>query len=418
MSKMIRIVALSICLLCFAALCAQPVLTGELVVDQVQGYVIQMHLNITNTGNQTFEHVFNYSPICFYTIDSISYQGIILPVITPFSLPSGVTYTETFMHTEPLSAGPHVIQAYLDITDGMGNYWPIGAPQTVIISATVPITIGAGDQLARVPIDFYWRTSLYECVFTPEELQFTAGNISGITLYTHEFSQPFLAQEIQIYLARPVPYNLADGWINGANLVPVNMGTIDFPQGTNEIYIPLSMAIYYSGDMNLGLAVHRRIHSSYQFGAEQFQVQAADSLRSRLVWSDYQTLSATNPPAATPTQHIGYMPKITFHILPNPTDTEHEVMVPAALKVNLYPNPVPGQCQIKISGANPGNARVEIYNLKGQPVRHLEGMFRSTEHELQWDTKDDRGRSCPPGVYLYKVQMGNGSTTGKLLLLK
>lgn len=417
MSKIIIFIVLICCLSGIATLYAQPMLTSELVIDQVQGYVITMHLNVTNTGNQTFEYVFGSSPICFYAIDGVSYQGILLPVVTPFSLLPGATYTEHFMHTEPLSAGPHVVQAYWNATDDEGNYYPVGAPQTVVISGTIPITIGAGDQLARIPIDFYWRTSLYECMFTPQELQFTAGNISGITLYTHEFSQPFLNQQIEVYLARPVPDNLAGGWINGNDLIPVNMALVDFPAGTNEVNIPLTTAIYYPGNVNLGMVILRRIHSSYQFGAELFQVQAADSLRSRLVWSDYLTFSVFNPPAATPTQHVGYMPKITFHILPTPTDIEPEVAVPAALQVKLYPNPVLDQCEIKISGDHPGLATVDIYNLKGQQVRSLTGSTRDSMHLIQWDTKDDRGRSCAPGVYLYRAKMGDNSITGKIMVL-
>lgn len=407
---------LFITLMGIASLYAQPVLTGELLLDSVQGYVIQMHLDITNSGDQPFNHTFGSSEITFFSIDGNEVHYGELPIVIPVTIEPGEAQTFSMMSYEPLNSGPHVLQAYLNIIDNQGNAMPMGNPLTVVIGNTNAVTIGAGDALSRIPIDFYWRTTLYECIFSAEDLEHTEGWITAISFYNNFSQESFDSQQIRIYLANVIQNDLALDWIEGLDLVPVFFGTISFPVGANEIVIPLTSGFYYNGSTNLALAVHRPIPGSYQVGAEPFLAQAADPLRSRKFTSDSITLYPVNPPDPSPSQHIAYMPKTTFHIIPNPSANSDEHNVPMAIGSIVYPNPVSQSCTIKVSSEKPESASLEIFNLRGQRISSLLSTAKSTEHELLWDTRDAQGKLCAAGIYLYKIKCGQASISKRLVL--
>ncbi|MDP3113777.1 MAG: T9SS type A sorting domain-containing protein [Candidatus Cloacimonadaceae bacterium] len=398
-------------------LSAQAQLVGELVIDSVSGYIIQMRLIVENIGDQTFSYEFPDSEMSYYSINGEAVHEMVLPVVIPFTLDPGASFIFNMTHNHPLDPGVYVIQGYLAIIDEQGNPMPIGDPQTVIIGDAIPITIGAGDQLSRIPIDFYWRSTLYECVFTAEEMNHTSGWITSISFYNNFPLQSFLNQLIHVYLAHVVQDDLAAGLIESGILIPVFNGLVDFPIGSNEINIPLSSAIYYNGIHNLGLVVFRPIPSSYQTGVEPFQAQAADPLRSRKLFSDHLNLNPMNNPAANPNQHIGFMPKTTFYLIPYTSGNSNENLLPDPLSVNHHPNPVYGMCSIELRLVKPMPARVDIFNLRGQKVRSLHSDNQAKVHLLQWDTRDSAGKTCPSGIYFYRVHAGKTTLTKRLILL-
>lgn len=403
----------AILLLCLAPLLAQPQLVGELAIDSVQGYIIQMHLDVTNTGDETFSYTFPDSETHFFSIDGFEYHDMFIPVILPWTLAPGATQSFGMINFNPLSSGPHIIHAFLNISPPM----QLGSPQTVIIGDTIPVTIGTGDVLTRIPIDFYWRTTLYECIFSAEELDHTSGWITAITFYNNFIGEAFLGQEIRIYLASVIQSDLSEDWLSWEELVPVFYGTVDFPLGANEITIPLDSGIYYNGSENLGLVVHRPIPSSYQMGPESFLAQAADPLRSRVVVSDSQTFYPMGPPDPLPSQHIGYMPKTTFHIIPDTTPVIDEQASPPLLNTFIYPNPTTQSCTIKTSSPVPVSASLEIYNLRGQKVRSFQSTAKSSEHQFFWDCQSDQGELSPSGVYLLRICSGAGALSTKKLVV-
>lgn len=46
------------------------------------------------------------------------------------------------------------------------------------------VTIGDGSQWGRVPMDFYYKNSLYQCLYYQAELGFTAREITALKLYS------------------------------------------------------------------------------------------------------------------------------------------------------------------------------------------------------------------------------------------
>ncbi|MCD4819168.1 MAG: T9SS type A sorting domain-containing protein [Candidatus Cloacimonetes bacterium] len=66
------------------------------------------------------------------------------------------------------------------------------------------------------------------------------------------------------------------------------------------------------------------------------------------------------------------------------------------------------------------DAKIEIYNLKGQKVKKLEiRNLKLGINEVVWNGKDDNNKSVSSGIYLYQLKAGNVfSETKKMMLLK
>lgn len=98
-------------------------------------------------------------------------------------------------------------------------------------------------------------------------------------------------------------------------------------------------------------------------------------------------------------------------------DPQNQVIV-TRLNGN-YPNPFNPSTSISFSMANPGKARLSIYNLKGQLVnRLLDGDLTSGTHRIVWDGRDDSKRSVPSGIYLYRLETGKYQETKRMILMK
>jgi FlgD Ig-like domain len=68
------------------------------------------------------------------------------------------------------------------------------------------------------------------------------------------------------------------------------------------------------------------------------------------------------------------------------------------------PNPASGPARIAFRMAEPGTARVEIFDLSGRRVRALvNATLQAGEHGVTWDGTRDDGRRASPGVYTVRV---------------
>jgi len=84
-----------------------------------------------------------------------------------------------------------------------------------------------------------------------------------------------------------------------------------------------------------------------------------------------------------------------------------------------YPNPFNPETTFNFSLKEAGKVRLDIYNLRGQLVRCLvNGNLNRGIHNLVWNGKDTNGRSVGSGVYLYRLETKDYSSTRKAMLLK
>jgi len=57
--------------------------------------------------------------------------------------------------------------------------------------------------------------------------------------------------------------------------------------------------------------------------------------------------------------------------------------------------------------------------LNGQKIKTLVAEKLSAgKHYVDWDGKDDSGKSISSGIYFYKLKTGNQELTRKMVLLK
>jgi hypothetical protein len=395
---------------------AQAQLSGVLTVESVMGYVIQMNLTVSNIGNQPFSHQFSDSEISFFSIDGVEQHEAVLPVILPYSLDPGETDTFTMINFYPLSSGAHTIQAYFAVYNTQNEPLALGEPVVVTIAQTIAVNFGDSAELSRIPVDFYWRNSLYECIYTAEELGHTAGWITAVSFYPQFTTESMMQQPLSIYLGNTTLNNLTDDWADPFDMGLNFYGNVDFPIGQEEVLIPLQYGVYYNGTGNLVMMVFRAMTPSYQYTVDPFHAVTADPLRSRKAYSDAVNLHPLNPPDPVETQHIGFMPKTTFYLIPAEPSGNSDDNVPApGLSVSHYPNPVMGSCTFKLQTDSALPASIEIYNLRGQKVNTLND---NAGNMMQWDTKDASGKLCPAGMYFYRCKAGKSSVTQRMIILR
>jgi hypothetical protein len=84
-----------------------------------------------------------------------------------------------------------------------------------------------------------------------------------------------------------------------------------------------------------------------------------------------------------------------------------------------YPNPMRGSVSIAYQLPSGNRVELAVYNIAGQKVRTLaSGSKPAGYHTARWDGRDGTGRPVAAGVYLYRLQAGDYSRTGKLSLVR
>ncbi len=90
----------------------------------------------------------------------------------------------------------------------------------------------------------------------------------------------------------------------------------------------------------------------------------------------------------------------------------------AGLEQN-YPNPFNSSTIIAYQLSEPGEVRLEIYDIAGQRVRKLlHGYNKTGSYRVVWDGMDQNGRSVSSGVYLYALWAGDERKIKKMLYVK
>ena len=97
-----------------------------------------------------------------------------------------------------------------------------------------------------------------------------------------------------------------------------------------------------------------------------------------------------------------------------------EPVGPMGLRSTCHPNPFNPRTEIRFVLASDERVTLQIHDFAGRLARTLLADVPKSAGEVRiaWDGTDDSGRLLPSGVYLYRVQAGERSTQGKLMLLK
>ncbi len=94
--------------------------------------------------------------------------------------------------------------------------------------------------------------------------------------------------------------------------------------------------------------------------------------------------------------------------------------LPAVFRVSPpFPNPFNPSTTIAFALPERQHVRLDIYNLAGRRVRRLLAAdVPAGHHRVRWQGRDDAGRALAAGTYLYRLEAGPWSTSGKLGLVK
>lgn len=253
-------------------------------------------------------------------------------------------------------------------------------------------------------------------MYTAEELQHQPGYVTAISFFPDFHTLAMPAQQIYIYLGNTSQNDLGEDWISSVDMLPVVSGLVDFPIDQDEIRIPLDSGFYYNGSGNLVMMVFRPIPSSYGYHGDPFHAYAVDPVRSRKVYTDYQTFHPSNPPDPTAAQLTGFMPQTVIHLIPpDPSAVDDAQATPRVPEIKVFPNPFRDTCHLSVDSQSKISSGVDIYNLRGQRVRHLNAPG---SHDLTWDGRDKGGNLCSSGVYFLRLQGKAGHILGKVLLIR
>ena len=101
------------------------------------------------------------------------------------------------------------------------------------------------------------------------------------------------------------------------------------------------------------------------------------------------------------------------------TSAHDDIFAPQTRLLGNYPNPFNPETTISFILAEAGYTTLEIYNVRGQKIRSIvTGYLDGGSHSISWNGLDSNNREAGSGVYFYKLQTGDYSTSKKMLLLK
>jgi len=94
--------------------------------------------------------------------------------------------------------------------------------------------------------------------------------------------------------------------------------------------------------------------------------------------------------------------------------------------LSCYPNPFNPSTEIRFTAKDAEDAKIEIYNIKGQRVMALDVRLSGVEvrqsynsYTITWQGTDQNNNPVSSGVYLYQLKVGNEvKVQEKMVLLK
>jgi hypothetical protein len=100
-----------------------------------------------------------------------------------------------------------------------------------------------------------------------------------------------------------------------------------------------------------------------------------------------------------------------------PTDASDEVERSGV--VGMGPNPCNGAIRVEYLGASDEVVRMRIFDARGRFVQEIvSGPQDAGRRWLNWDTRDDAGRSCASGIYFIRVEGDGGAQVVRVALVR
>ncbi|GAB1468541.1 hypothetical protein MASR2M64_12730 [Candidatus Cloacimonadota bacterium] len=282
-----------------------------------------------------------------------------LPTL-PASIATGesVTFMVTFT---PGAVGN--MSATVSITDNLAR-----VIHTVPLtgSGVSDITVGDGSQNANWPMNFYYKSSLFETMYYPAELSNFNGMITGIKLYTN-FLSNIVDTPTHIWMGTTTQEDLSAAWIPSTELTQVFSGTMNYPSGENIIFITFTQPFAYTNGQNLVMMFHRPLDNSYYNSSDYFKSQTIGTTRTRRLNSD---TAVYDPAAPATTTATGQFPKTTFVVSPI-VDLPEFAITPTSHAYNTVTVGQTAAQVFTVSNAGTGTLSINSVALSGSPMMSI-----------------------------------------------
>lgn len=320
----------------------------------------------------------------------------------------------------PLNPGPDQIRGRVVLA---GDEDSVNDPTQLLALEVNPagvhsITAGTGAYTGKVPIDFYWRTSIYETLYYPEDLPNFNGDITALR-FPLDFVSTILQKPIRLWLGTTNLPDLSAGWIPSTELTLVFDGLVDIDGGDqDELTFNLIQPFAYNGEGNLVLMALRPRDSVYFMSLDDFYCQSFGRYRSRKAQDDVSYYDPANPPLAGVTLN-GEYPLTTFIFEPAAVSTPNDLPGPPSPRLQIYPNPFNPSATISYTLPEAGPVKISVHNLKGQLVKTLADAWQPAgDREIAWNGDDTSGRQLASGLYFCRLETAGTVLVGKLMLVK
>jgi hypothetical protein len=333
-------------------------ITGNLT--PTQGVISRYRVNIRNTGsNPQTDYLVK---IMAGDTELASIQG---PVLQPLT-----TATVSLVWTPAITGDISIYGKVILVGDTITVNNQSTAINLMIQEPGITmITIGDGSQTAMMPMDMYYRNSLFETIYQSTEID-TNGMITGVSFYNN-FVSNLAAMPTKIWLGTTTQANLSAGWIASTQLTQVFDGLVDYPTGQNTVHISFTTPFTYTGS-NLVMLVNRPIEAlSYNTG-DLFQCQTVGTNRSRNVYSSTTTYDAANPPATGSTLS-GQFPRTSFSYSPNSPNPVFGISPSVKDWGNVRINSINTQSFIMVNSGS-SDLTISSVTLEGSEMFSLSGL--------------------------------------------
>ncbi len=229
-------------------------------------------------------------------------------------------FAEVVLPWTPATSGTIAIYAKVEMAGDELVQNNLSDPITVDVppEGTQAVTIGKGDRLEYMPMNFHNDSSFCQSLYLAEELGFVSGTISSLVLY-NQFYANLHDKHTIIYLGSTYQNDLNAGFIPASELTLVYDGEIDYPVGTNNIHINFQTPYVHTGG-NLVMLFYRPYDSSDYDADLRFRIQIAGDNRTRLATRKYGDLDPFNPPNNTTL--TGKFPQVSFFYSEDPYENE------------------------------------------------------------------------------------------------
>jgi flagellar hook assembly protein FlgD len=110
------------------------------------------------------------------------------------------------------------------------------------------------------------------------------------------------------------------------------------------------------------------------------------------------------------------------------TDADDDIVFYETKLQDIYPNPFNPSgagrsptttISFSLTAKDAKNAKIEIFNLKGQKVKQLVNeQLPAGQHSVIWNGTDNNGTKISSGLYLVRMKSGKYTSLKKIILLR